>query len=274
MLARVSLAIALLLAQEVRATSPYEVDGLTDGAALVGTFGLLLVLEAGAKPSLGGGITCADRLASGRCDPDALNALDRQVVGNHSTAWTRISDAGAGVSYGVPLVMTIADVVSSGSEAPGREVLTDAVVIAEAVGVATAVTHVLKFAVRRPRPSQYREGAYVGSVEHQLSFPSGHTSSAAAAVAAYATTFALRHPDSPWRYAVIGGGAVVTGLTAYGRIGGGWHFPTDVLAGAVLGTAVGIAIPALHRRDVSVGPSAVSSSTGAAVPALIVAGSF
>jgi membrane-associated phospholipid phosphatase len=256
--------IIAFFALPARAASPYDVDPLVDGAALAGTYGLLLFLEAGAKPSLAGGITCADRTASGRCDPDSLNALDRQVVGNRSRGWTIASDVAAGASYAAPLIAEIIDVVSSGSVAPANEVWTDAVVMAEAIGVATLATHVIKMAVRRPRPTQYREDAYVGSVEHQLSFPSGHTASAAAAATSYVTTFALRHPDSPWRYAVIGAGVVVTGVTGYGRIGGGWHFYTDVGAGAVLGVAAGILVPALHRSNVVLTPTLVPSAIGPA----------
>ena len=78
---------------------------------------------------------------------------------------------------------------------------------------------------------------------------------------AYATTFSLRHPDSPYRPliygAVIAGGAT-TGLF---RILAGKHFPTDVLVGAVAGTAVGITVPLLHRRrevSLAIAPGGVS----------------
>jgi undecaprenyl-diphosphatase len=117
--------------------------------------------------------------------------------------------------------------------------------------VASALTQVLKLAVRRPRPTQYDPQRGLGSVEHQLSFPSGHTAATAAIAAASATTFVLRHRSSPWRFVVIGAAVAVTALTGYGRVGGGMHFPTDVLAGALLGGSIGVLVPGWHRRPVS-----------------------
>ena len=82
-----------------------------------------------------------------------------------------------------------------------------------------------------------------------MSFPSGHTSAAASGFGAYATTFWLRHPGSPARFAVLGGAVLATGLVGYGRVGGGEHFYTDVIAGAVLGGVLGYLVPIWHRAD-------------------------
>jgi membrane-associated phospholipid phosphatase len=50
--------------------------------------------------------------------------------------------------------------------------------------------------------------------------------------------------------AVIAGG----GTTGLLRVLAGKHFPTDVIVGAVAGSAVGLTVPFLHRRrEVSVG---------------------
>jgi membrane-associated phospholipid phosphatase len=65
---------------------------------------------------------------------------------------------------------------------------------------------------------------------------------------AYASTFAFRHPDSPARYALYGGAVVAGAGMAFLRMFAGKHFPTDVLAGATVGAAVGLTVPLLHRR--------------------------
>ena len=63
----------------------------------------------------------------------------------------------------------------------------------------------------------------------------------------YARTFALRHPESPSRR-VVYGAAILGGTTVAAlRAAAGRHFPTDVLTGAVVGSAVGLAVPALHH---------------------------
>ena len=87
----------------------------------------------------------------------------------------------------------------------------------------------------------------------------------ASASTAYATTFWLRHPDSPWRFAVIGGVVALTGVTGYGRIGGGWHFYTDVFAGAAIGATAGLVVPALHRKHLEVAVAPLSGGASVAV---------
>ena len=67
------------------------------------------------------------------------------------------------------------------------------------------------------------------------------------AATAYTVTFWLRHPESPWRWLVLGL-AGVAGLTVgLLKIRAGYHFPTDIAAGAVVGVSVGTLIPLLHR---------------------------
>ena len=136
--------------------------------------------------------------------------------------------------------------------------------MAEALAVSQVVTDVTKMAVRRPRPTQYRDGAYASSVEQQMSFPAGHTSATAAATTAYTVAFSLRHPDSPWRFAVAGGAVALTAFTAWGRVAGGMHFYTDILGGAVIGAAAGLAVPLAHRRMRLV-PVVVEGSRGLAL---------
>jgi len=79
-----------------------------------------------------------------------------------------------------------------------------------------------------------------------LSFPSGHSSTAFAAAAAYLSVMQRR--------GIAGRQAQETALlfatattTAVLRVVAKKHFPTDVVAGAVLGTAIGWMVPQMHR---------------------------
>lgn len=92
------------------------------------------------------------------------------------------------------------------------------------------------------------------SLPTAASWPSGH---AAAAVALYgaATALLLRHGSSGWRRLVVAVPVVVGCAVALSRIYVGAHYPTDVLAGLVLGTAWLLAcirwlLPAARRRPV------------------------
>jgi len=103
-----------------------------------------------------------------------------------------------------------------------------------AVALAGILDQLLKNLLCRARPNAAGAGAFLAMfpcfpVPYALaSFPSGHTTTAFA----LATVLSLWYPRGRW---VWGGGAVLVG---WSRIALGSHFPSDVLAGAVLGVAV------------------------------------
>jgi membrane-associated phospholipid phosphatase len=268
-----SLALAALLAvaaAEPPERTPYDIDPAPHLIASLTMFGVLGIYSAAVRyEQKGGAVSCELEPGTTHCDPRRLNAMDRSVVGNRSDAWLLTSDVTAGIGMAAALAGVILDSTLTDSPARLTDFITDTAVVLEATAVATLVTHMLKFSIRRPRPTQYSDAFTRNTVEHQLSFPSGHTATAAALAASYSTTFVLRHPDSPWRFAVIGGAAAVVGLTSYGRVAGGFHFYSDIIAGAVLGGGTGVVIPLLLRRsDVAVVPLVTEGGGGASVLAI------
>jgi membrane-associated phospholipid phosphatase len=252
------LAASLLVAPAVKAprqieipanspTTPYTLDPIPH---LIATAGAILTVglgEALVKPVLLGGFDCPTigEGASVQCDPSRLWGFDKPVVHWQSNDWRTSSDYTATSAIVLAVLGTNLDAFLSDSATPTADAATDTLMLAESLVFATVFTHALKFAIRRPRPTMYHPGTY--SVENQLSFPSGHTSATAAVATTATVTFALRHPTSPWRYAVAGGGALLTVATAVGRVGGGMHFVSDVLAGAILGSTVGFVLPWINR---------------------------
>ena len=172
--------VAMLMCQAASAESPYEVDGVRDGV-LTGAGVLLLVLSDGfVKRAMRSEPACA-LSAEGLCDPGRLDWPDSTVVGNASEAWRTVSDVGVYGAFLLTAGLQAADVFGSSGGSWG-EFGTDMLVMQESLVLSGLMTSLLKYAVRRPRPSQYSNAmpGRFGMFEHQLSFPSGHTSAAAA----------------------------------------------------------------------------------------------
>ena len=94
-----------------------------------------------------------------------------------------------------------------------------------------------------------------------LSFPSGHAGLSAALV----TSWSLSHP----RWYVIGPGALWATGVALSRVHLGVHYPSDILAGAVLGVGVAVLVDQLRRR-VTPSPLRASPATqGLRAPPLV-----
>lgn len=97
-----------------------------------------------------------------------------------------------------------------------------------AVGTAYVANTLLKQVFRRRRPLLDGLPALI-STPTQLSFPSAHASSSFAAATAMAPL--VGPAATPLR--------VTAGAMALSRVYLGVHYPTDIVAGALLGTAVG-----------------------------------
>ena len=103
-----------------------------------------------------------------------------------------------------------------------------------AVGAADLLTALIKTAVPRHRPFEHQ----LGPSERTHSFPSGHTATAFAG-ATVLSSFAPRYRLVFYALAC---------LIGFSRLYNGVHYPTDVLAGAVLGTATALLLLGGARR--------------------------
>ena len=101
------------------------------------------------------------------------------------------------------------------------------------------ITPVVSTLVGRERPTE-EQGAYSFHPFEGRSFPSGHATQAFATASVIAASY-----DSTWVKAAAYGAAA---MTAYSRVRRGKHFPTDVVAGAAIGTLVGRSVVRFNRK--------------------------
>ena len=199
------------------------------------------------------------------CDPQNINALDRTVVGNHSAAARAASDVLLGASIGLPVALDLIDVLVSHPPDGFRGYGQDMLVLAEVFAVNAGVNSLVKLAVSRPRPLVYDPDLQAVSAETRsepdsaLSFYSGHSSTTFSMATAYSYLFMQRHPGSRLIVPVWLFFEGLAATTAVLRVEGGKHFWTDVITGAVVGSAIGLLVPYLHRKALPAGVPAFAS---------------
>lgn len=79
------------------------------------------------------------------------------------------------------------------------------------------------------------------------SFYGGHPSATAAGMFFLASVFSDYHPESNWKYVLWSAAGASTLGNAYFRYKAGQHFPTDLMIGVGIGTAIGIGVPYFHK---------------------------
>jgi PAP2 superfamily len=214
--------------QSVRPRSIYSISPVVDGGVIAGaTLAAALPYAFSAKLIT---VRCP-------CNPAEVNAFDRGAIGNRSDLADAISTLTVAAAIIGPALY---DGFDLGLSTPLAE---DLVVLAEAVAVNTALVTAAKYTFQRPNPRVYAEPP--GSVGDYRSFYSGHTSTAFAALAVGAQTISARHGGAPWLWAGV---VAIGGSVAVERVLAGYHFPTDVLVGAFMGTATGLAVSWIHAR--------------------------
>ena len=183
-------------------------------------------------------------------------SMDRDIIGNKSLQADATSDWTLNAAVAFPLVLTF---VTSQHGERWRNFGRRSLVYAETFLIRQGFTSLAKTMLGRARPYAYlsEEGrpddsAYDVSRESTFqSMPSGHSSTAWTGAALGMTEHLLNRPEASWleRAGVGFVGGALAGMTSALRVEAGLHFPSDVLAGAGIGIATGVAVPLLHRGE-------------------------
>ena len=243
----ITLVIATVSVHAQKSESPYEWDwtrdGIWTGAALGGTVGGFLLIQdkddiepdefARIENDLAGAI-------------DDINFIDRWAAGNNSETANNISDIPFAASFAAPFTMLFDDEINDHTWQYLGLYL-------ESLATTSAMYTITAGLVDRSRPYVYDDSGVTGRARRmsnngQRSFYSGHVAATATATFFTAKAYSDFNPDSPAKFWVWTGAAVLPASVGIFRIEAGQHFLTDVLLGYVLGAGVGILVPEMHKK--------------------------
>jgi undecaprenyl-diphosphatase len=167
-------------------------------------------------------------------DVGILRLIFENRIQSLDTAFLIFTDTAAIIAFGVPSVMII---FSSLTKKP--DLRKKALVIFISVALTAILANIIKYTTDLPRPHElYPFIEKIGS-GGSPSFPSGHTADAFA----FAMTISLL-----WRnWKVIIPGFIWAALVGYSRMALGVHFPSDVLAGALIGIICAVATYRVYK---------------------------
>ena len=235
-----SLVICLLLACSIFGQQgPYKLDIKKDGVLFgIGmTAQLTSLYFAGKLNPIG-----IDEL--NQLNPNEVNRFDRRTINLYSLRNQLYSDVLLTSAYFYPALFLIDDKSRKGFLEIG--VLSTEVFLLNA-----SLTSIAKLSAKRYRPLAYNLDVPIEkrmSKSARLSFFSGHTSAVSVLSFFSAKVFHDYYPESKWRPAVWTTAALIPAATGYFRVKGGKHFPTDVIVGYLVGAAIGVGVPHLHKK--------------------------
>lgn len=223
--------------------------------ALANTGALFLGLEFVGSATSFAILSVAAGDPASECGWCVTNAFDRAVrnglrAGNPRLAATFSHVLSVGAA---PLLAFGAVTVPAFHADKGSYALADATIIVNSFVLSTGFVDFTKKLAARERPAfhygvEAETEARHARVERFLSFYSGDTAWAFSLASSASTLSYLRgYPSAPY---VAAGGAAIGFATGALRVAADMHWATDVLAGALIGTASGALLPlALHRRE-------------------------
>jgi len=146
-----------------------------------------------------------------------------------------VSNSDSWLVVGIPVV-----VGSAGFIKHDKSLVRNGCVILTSVALSGGITVIIKYTIKRDRPFITYPDITKKSAAGSPSFPSGHTSSAFA----LATSLSLTYP----KWYVIASSYTWAGTVAFSRMDLGVHYPSDILAGALVGTGCAWLTHVVNRK--------------------------
>ncbi len=225
------------------ASSPYESGWKTDGSILFANLAIDLIARSTEDNSL---LTTNEIKALSRED---VNHFDRSATYNYSESADLASDILVNICAAAPALLIATDNnIRSDWKTVSLMYLEMFVLADNLPDIAKALSGRLRPFVYNPEVPLEKK---LESTSARRSFFSGHTTMAFAGAVLTARMYSDYYPESKWDPYLTTGLLTTAGLVGYYRYAAGAHYPSDVLVGAVVGSAIGYFIPVLHRSNQS-----------------------
>lgn len=167
-------------------------------------------------------------------DITTLRNIARTRTDTKSQVFRVISDANNYVNIGVPIGLFAVGAIN-GDKTMRQNALS--------IGTSTAITAVVNYGIKqlfkRKRPFRKYSNFVAVTQPSGYSFPSGHTSSA------FSTAVSLSEAYPKWY--VIAPSLLWSSSVAYSRMYLGVHYPSDIAAGALLGSGLATGVHLIRK---------------------------
>lgn len=192
------------------------------------------------------GAVAAEISASCMPHPD-INSFSKSDINSFDRKFMHDYDFNLDVAGWVLIYSLAGGQLALNFTAERDEWFTVLVMSVQTILISDSIKNFVKRSVGRERPYTYYSD-YPDRADSSESFMSGHSINSFAIASFSSYVFSQYYPDSSWKWCVTGAAFTLAGLTAYSRIPAGCHFVSDVVCGAVTGSAIGFLVPYLHKK--------------------------
>jgi membrane-associated phospholipid phosphatase len=184
-----------------------------------------------------------------------INKFDRFAANYGCKTLSNLSDYTVGLVLLSPTLLLLDDKIR-------QEAFKTIILYSETMLYAGAIPMITKKLVTRFRPYSYNNNLDIStrlSSDTRASFFSAHTCVAFASAVFLSSVFSDFNPNSDLKTYIWVSGLSAATFVAYLRVASGYHFLTDVISGAVVGSSIGYLIPYLHKINKNTNQNSNSS---------------